>query len=58
MAVLCRGGAGVVAAVISPVSVTNADYRWVKFGGRFSVKAFMPSVWSSVANVEWNSLRS
>ena len=30
----------------------------VKFGGRFSLKAFMPSVWSAVANAEWNSLRS
>ncbi len=33
-------------------------YRCVKFGGRFSVNAFMPSVWSSVAKAEWNSLRS
>src|ERR1700752_991211 len=33
-------------------------YRCVKFGGRFSVNAFMPSVWSSVANAEWKSLRS
>ena len=30
----------------------------MKFGGRFSLKAFMPSVWSAVANAEWNSLRS
>ena len=29
-----------------------------KFGGRFSVNAFMPSVWSSVAKAEWKSLRS
>ena len=25
---------------------------------RFSLKAFMPSVWSAVAKAEWNSLRS
>ena len=42
----------------SAVSVTKADYRCVKSGGRFSVKASMPSVWSAVANAEWNSLRS
>ena len=40
------------------VSVAHADQRWVKFGGRFSVNAFMPSVWSSVAKAEWKSLRS
>ena len=30
----------------------------MKFGARFSVNAAMPSVWSSVANAEWNSRRS
>ena len=33
-------------------------YRCAKFGGRFSVNAFMPSVWSSVAKAEWKSRRS
>lgn len=32
--------------------------RFVKFGKRFSIKAFIPSFWSSVANVLWNNRRS
>src|SRR5690606_33472411 len=30
----------------------------LKFGWRFSTKACMPSVWSAVAKIEWNTRRS
>jgi hypothetical protein len=37
------GGSSAASAKVS-VSVTNALYRCVNLGGRFSVKAAMPSV--------------
>ena len=35
-----------------------SDYEWVQAGWAFSMKAFMPSFWSLVANVLWNTRRS
>jgi hypothetical protein len=38
---------------------TNArDYLWVQLAGRFSIKAAIPSFWSSSENIEWKILLS
>jgi hypothetical protein len=48
--------AGVRWSRLARVSALGRDdtespaYRFLKFGGRFSMKAAMPSFWSSVAN--------
>lgn len=35
-----------------------AAQRWVNTGGRFSVKAVMPSFWSALAKTAWKRRRS
>ena len=37
---------------------TRPSQRFLKAGLRFSAKAAMPSFWSSVANMAWNTRRS
>jgi hypothetical protein len=34
------------------------SYLFLNFAGRFSMKAVMPSFWSSVANSAWKTRRS
>ena len=41
-----------------PYAVLTYLFVFVKCGVRFSVKADMPSFWSSVENIDWNKRRS
>jgi hypothetical protein len=55
------GDEGIAYALAESIAVRLAypiAYRCVKFGGRFSMNAVIPSDWSSVANAEWKSRRS
>src|SRR5690606_35085551 len=57
------GGAAPTHLCGSPALGANGAQRapaqlCLKFGWRFSTKACMPSVWSAVAKIEWNTRRS
>src|SRR5690606_32457763 len=57
------GGAAPTPLCGSPALGANGAQRapaqlCLKFGWRFSTKACMPSVWSAVAKIEWNTRRS
>src|SRR5690606_8225895 len=60
---LFPGGAAPTDLCGSPALGANGAQRapaqlCLKFGWRFSTKACMPSVWSAVAKIEWNTRRS
>lgn len=57
------GGRGVLRLCILPppgaVNIrSGCRYSFLKLGVRLSMNACMPSFWSAVANMEWNSRRS
>src|SRR5690606_37524011 len=57
------GGAAPTDLCGSPALGANGAQRapaqlCLKFGWRFSTNACMPSVWSAVAKIEWNTRRS
>jgi len=57
--VLLAEGGGLYARAPSPSSrASGGNQRFLKTGWRFSTKAAMPSFWSAVPKLAWNSRRS